>query len=58
VQESDSRMDAHAFAGDDAEGFAVDRVAASEDLVQHARQRDFLVARPKVAQRWSEDVAW
>jgi hypothetical protein len=52
-------MDAHAFASDDAEGFAVDCVAASEYFVQHARQRDFLVALPefKVAQRWSEDVA-
>ena len=37
---------AHALAGDDAEGFAVDRVASSEDLVQHARQCDLLVTLP------------
>ena len=37
---------AHALAGDDAEGFTVDRVASSEDLVQHARQCDLLVTLP------------
>jgi len=37
---------AHALAGDDAEGFAVDRVASSEDLVQNARQCDLLVTLP------------
>jgi hypothetical protein len=37
---------AHALAGDDAEGFAVDRIASSEDLVQHARQCDLLVTLP------------
>ena len=35
---------AYALAGDDAEGFAVYCVASSEDLVEHTRQCDFLVA--------------
>ena len=34
---------AHALAGDDAEGFSVYGAAASEDLVEHTRQCDFLV---------------
>jgi len=36
---------AYAFAGDNAESFAVYCVASSEDLVEHARQCDLLVAR-------------
>ena len=36
---------AYAFAGDDAESFAVYCVASSEDLVEHTRQCDLLVAR-------------
>jgi hypothetical protein len=37
---------AHALASDDAEGFAVDRVAPCEELVQHAPQRDLPVTLP------------
>jgi hypothetical protein len=35
---------AYALAGEDAEGFAVYCVASSEDLVEHPRQRNLLVA--------------
>jgi hypothetical protein len=37
---------AYALAGEDAECFAVYRVASSEDLVEHPRQRDLLVSLP------------
>ena len=37
---------AHVLAGNDAEGFVVNHVASSEDLVQHVPQCDLLVTLP------------
>lgn len=48
--------EAYALAGEDAEGFAVDCVASSEDFVEHPRQRDLFVTLS--VRRWNEQSRW
>ena len=48
--------EAYALAGEDAESFAVDCVASSEDFVEHPRQRDLLVTLS--VRRWNEQSRW
>ena len=48
--------EAYALAGEDAEGFAVDCVASSEDFVEHPRQRGLFVTLS--VRRWNEQSRW
>ena len=48
--------EAYALAGEDAESFAVDCVASSEDFVEHPRQRDLLFTLS--VRRWNEQSRW
>jgi hypothetical protein len=52
----EEKGEAYALAGEDAEGFAVDCVASSEDFVEHPRQRNLLVTLS--VRRWNEQSRW
>lgn len=52
----EEKGEAYALAGEDAESFAVDCVASSEDFVEHPRQRDLLVTLS--VRRWNEQSRW